>query len=82
MTPSENQPRADDEKFDQAILGLLLHETAAGPWAIDELAREIGDLVEVEDSLARLYGVGLIHRLSDRFVFPTRAAVRASELAA
>jgi hypothetical protein len=72
----------DDDKFDHAILTLLLHERSPGPWAIDELVREIGDRIAVEDAIARLYGAGLIHRLDPGFVFPTRAALRADQLAA
>ena len=62
------------------MLDLLLHGEAAGPWAEEELIREIGDRVVVEDALARLFGVGLVHRLAGNFVFPSRAAVRATEL--
>jgi len=71
----------DDDKFDQAILDLLLHEHSSGPWAMDELVREVGDRLAVDDALARLYGAGLIHRLDQGFVFPTRAALRADQLA-
>jgi DNA-binding transcriptional ArsR family regulator len=72
----------DDDKFDQAILSLLVHERSRGPWAVEELVREIGDRIAVEDALARLYGAGLIHRLEAGFVFATRAALRADQLAA
>jgi hypothetical protein len=72
----------DDERIDHAILGLLLHGQAVGPWAEDELVREIGDRVAVEDALARLHGAGLIHRLAEGFAFPTRAALLGSQLAA
>jgi len=72
----------DDEAIDQAILGLLLHDRSATPWAVEELVREIGDALGVEDSLARLYGAGLVHRIPEGFVFATRAAVRAHQLAA
>ena len=68
----------DEEKVDVAVLGLLL--STDRPWSVDEVSREIGDPVEAEDSLARLYGAGLVHRLQD-FVFATRAAVQAARLA-
>lgn len=71
-----------DDKIDQAILGLLIDDRCSPQWAIEELVREIGDRVAVEDSLRRLYGAGLIHRLGEGFVFPTRAAVRAHQLTA
>jgi hypothetical protein len=72
----------EDDRLDRAILDLLLHDQSCGPWAIEELVREIGDRAAVEDSLARLYGAGLIHRILGGFVFATRAAVRANQLAA
>jgi hypothetical protein len=71
-----------EEKFYQAILDLLLRTHDSGPWAIEELVREIGDRVAVDDALARLHGAGLVHRLQEGFVFATRAAIRATQLAA
>ena len=76
----EPPARSEEEKCDQAVLDLLLHGEAAGPWAEEELAREIGDLLAVQDALARLYAAGLVHRLAESFVFASRAAVRASQL--
>lgn len=70
-----------EDAIDLALLSLLVIEYAAGPWSLEELVREMGDAVEVEDSLARLYGAGLIHRLGG-FAFATRAAVRAARLVA
>ena len=71
----------DDEiSVDAAVLDLLLHGDAAGPWAEEELVREIGDRVAVADALARLYGSGLVHRLAGGFMFASRAAARASRL--
>jgi hypothetical protein len=82
MTDHHQEPPATvDDRFDQAVLGLLLFDQASGPWAEDELVREIGDAIAVKDALARLYGAGLIHRLAEGFVFPTRAALRGSQLA-
>jgi hypothetical protein len=73
--------RSDDEdSLDQAVLDLLLHGDVAGPWAEEELVREVGDRVAVADALARLYGSGLVHRLTGGFVFASRAAVRAGRL--
>jgi hypothetical protein len=70
----------DDDEIDRAILALLIGESAAGPWAVEELVREIGDPIVVDDALARLHGAGLIHRI-EGFAFATRAAVRATKLA-
>ncbi len=44
-----------------------------GLWSIEELAREIGKPIDIADSVHRLHGQGLVHRLED-FVFATHAA--------
>jgi hypothetical protein len=67
-----------DAQEDSAILGLLMLETSHRPWAVEEIAREMGR--DVTDSLNRLYGGGLIHRLNG-FVWATRAAAMADEIA-
>jgi hypothetical protein len=66
-------------EIDGAVMALLLDERY-DLWAISEVEREIGDPVAARDSLARLRGAGLIHRLEDRFVQATRAARVAREL--
>jgi predicted transcriptional regulator len=66
-----------DAQEDSAILGLLTLETSHRPWAVEEIAREMRR--DVTDSLNRLDGGGLIHRL-DGFVWATRAAVMADEI--
>ena len=72
-TPAERQ-----WTLDGAILGLLIDLDSPRPWSVDEIAREIGE--DVTDSLNRLYGAGLAHRL-DGFVSATRAAIVADEIA-
>jgi hypothetical protein len=67
-----------DSQIDRVVMALLLDQYQ-GLWRADEIAREIGDDVEVEDSLARLHAAGLVHRLED-FVFPTVAAVHAARI--
>jgi hypothetical protein len=67
----------EDDMIDEAILAMLLGESSHRPWAVEEVAREIGK--DADDSLRRLYGCGLIHRL-DGFVWATHAAVRADEI--
>jgi hypothetical protein len=66
-----------DAQTDSAILMVLLSEDSHRPWSVDEIAREMGS--DPTDSLRRLYGGGLIHRL-DGFVWASRAAALADEL--
>lgn len=68
-----------DNETDRAIMDLLLIDSA-GPWAVEEIARAIGDANDTSDGLSRLARAGLIHRL-DRFVFATRVAANAHALA-
>ena len=72
-------PRHSDQ-VDQAVLRLLLFESALGPWAVDELVREIGSRNDVDDSLWRLHRTGVVHRSGDGFVWVSRAAARAAAL--
>jgi hypothetical protein len=68
-----------DNETDRAIMDLLLIDSP-GPWAVEEVAREIGNANDATDGLARLERAGLIHRL-EGFVFPTRTAAHAAVLA-
>jgi hypothetical protein len=71
---------ADEEtQADQAVLGLLLTDSAA-IWSVEEMVSEIGNSIHVTDSINRLAARRLIHRL-DGFVFATRAAAKATDLA-
>lgn len=69
-----------EKHTDGVILSVLLAGDAQRPWSEDEVAREIEDPIAAADSLKRLARGGLIHRL-DRFVFPSRAAQVAEEIA-
>ncbi|HSZ05433.1 MAG TPA: hypothetical protein VK778_09565 [Solirubrobacteraceae bacterium] len=71
-------PAEEDGIIDSGVLGLLIHRDEQRPWSKDEIDREIGQ--NTIDSLNRLYGAGLIHRL-DGFVWATRAAIMADDLA-
>lgn len=71
-------PAEADGQIDAATLSLLTGPRVQRPWSVDEIEREIGD--GATDSLNRLYGVGLVHRL-DGFVWATRAALAADDLA-
>jgi hypothetical protein len=68
-----------DRMIDSGILGLLIRPDHRRLWSQDEIERDINDPVAVADSLHRLYGGGLIHRL-DRFVWASRAAIMAEEI--
>jgi hypothetical protein len=74
LTPAE-----EDARSDSAVLGLMLGQDDQRPWSRDEIAREIGSEMNATDSLNRLYGAGLIHRL-EGFVWATRAAIKADEI--
>jgi hypothetical protein len=71
-------PRVEDARVERAVLDLLLCSSGPGLWSFEELVREIGDEVVVQDALAHLNAAGLIHRL-EKFVFATRAATRLDE---
>jgi hypothetical protein len=73
-------PAVEDDRTDFAVLMLLLEDGVPRPWAVEEVAREIGDSMAVDDTLSRLHGAGLVHRL-DGFVFATRAAQQSVRLA-
>jgi len=70
----------DDAATDGEIMTTLLVTDAPRLWSVEEIVREVGDEPAVTDSLNRLHGGGLIHRLGG-FVFPTRAAVCSHQLA-
>lgn len=59
---------------DRALLAVLLDDP--GPWAVEEVERELSDPVKAVDGLARLGAAGLVHRL-EGFVFASRAAKQA-----
>lgn len=71
MQDQRIQTVADEEaQTDQAVLGLLLTDSAA-IWSVEEMASEIdNNAIHVTDSINRLARVGLVHRL-DGFVFAT-----------
>jgi hypothetical protein len=50
------------------------------PWTVEELIREKGERIEVEDAIAELHAAGLLNRINKRVVCASRAAIRADEL--
>lgn len=79
MTPGCVNPIATAEKTtDKTVLELLLH-SKQWLWSVEEVGRELDDLISAEDAVTRSSGTGLVHHRGG-FVFPTRAAIRAVEL--
>jgi hypothetical protein len=70
----------DSTSIESGILDRLTYPDDQRPWSIDELILDVGSRLGVVDAIAKLRGLGLIHRTSDDFIFATRAAVRAKEL--
>jgi hypothetical protein len=82
MSDTEPTPtrEPDSTSMESGILDRLIYPDDQRPWSIDELILDVGQRLGVVDAIAKLRGLGLIHRTSDDFIFPTRAAVRAKEL--
>ena len=73
----QRTPAEQDDVADRSIMDVLLDDP--GPWAVEELQREFLAPIALVDSLNRLAGVGMVHRL-DGFVFATRTAKQAAAL--
>jgi hypothetical protein len=67
------------DSSDSAVLSMMLYDTGPSVWALEDVARELTDEIEADDSIGRLCRAGLLHRW-DNYVVVTRAAVRAAEL--
>lgn len=65
--------------IESGIYDRLVTPNQQRPWAVRELVLEIGSRIDVEDALARLHGVGLVHRCGE-FVWATRAALAAEAI--
>ena len=72
MPVPETTPAEREALIDGAILGLLVNDDSHRPWSVQEVEREVQR--DATDSLGRLHGGGLIHRL-DGFVWAARPAV-------
>lgn len=76
--PMQHEPTSqaaqDEERVGWAILELLVDEETSS-WSEDEIASELSHIKrgDVTDGLARLSGVGVVHRCNG-FAFLTRAA--------
>lgn len=71
--------RKDPDGVAKAIYCLLIDTGHPWPWSAHEVELEIGNPDEVATGLARLRGLGLIHRHGE-FVWPTRTALAAEAL--
>jgi len=81
MQDQRNEKELEDnvsaEHRDQAVLHMLFGHS---PWSVDEIVRELdGNRLGTSDSIGRLAGAGLVHRVGE-FVYPTRAARRMDEI--
>jgi hypothetical protein len=62
----------------QGVLASLLAEDR--PWTVEELIREKGTRIEVEDAIAELHAAGLLNQINKRVMCASRAAIHADEL--
>jgi hypothetical protein len=76
-TPQAGETLAN---YESAIHALLIADESQRPWSIHEVTLEMDDAGATTDALRSLQGFGLIHRCGD-FVWPTRAAVAADQIA-
>jgi hypothetical protein len=72
------EDHVSEEDRDKCVLSLMLSDSS-WPWTVDEIARSLDNEIGAHDSVARLVGDGLAHRLGE-LVLPTRAARRANEI--
>ncbi|HEY7831167.1 MAG TPA: hypothetical protein VIC06_11445 [Solirubrobacteraceae bacterium] len=75
----QDEDRLSEETRDSGLLDRMLLDSPSYPWSLGEIARELQSVYRAEDSINRLVAAGLVHS-SDGFVWPTRAARRASEI--
>jgi hypothetical protein len=67
------------DEMQRCVLCVLLASTGCGLCSMHELTVAVGDDEMAALAVVGLHAEGLVHRL-DRFVFATRAVVRAHEL--
>ena len=74
-------PGTDADHAESDVLDFLTGTGGLRLWSLEEVGREIGSYVAARDALAALHRAGLIHRTAEGYIFATRAAIRAVELA-
>lgn len=77
MQQEPNAGREVSDTHDWGVLQRLIGTDQQPPWSVDELVRDRTEASRTDtlDAIARLAGIGLIHRTSDGLIFPTQAAV-------
>jgi hypothetical protein len=78
--PTRPTPAEQLDQMQNVVLHLLLTDSAHGPLTVGEVGTAVGSQADAEDALSELHMGGMIHR-HDQYVWPTRAAAYAMQLA-
>jgi hypothetical protein len=81
MPDEQTTPDPAEHAHEGTVLNLLILSENQRPWSMHEIALEIGSPTFAADAIANLHATGLVHKTSDGFIFATRAALAANELA-
>jgi hypothetical protein len=79
--PIEHDSRGEELRVHRLVLNVVIDKKQR-PWSVEEIHREINgahSTVEIEDALAQLRVIGLIHKADD-VVFASQAAAHMDRL--